>query len=286
MNQKTPLIPVLAIGLSLIFLIVLISMIHLFKKKKSAPERWDEMFDTLSNKLDSLEDMARKIDGLSHIFSLPHIRGAAGETMLASLLQNWLPKGSYKMQHKFSSGARVDAVIRLGKFLVPIDSKFPLESIGSIIEENSSGLTSQIRRIFLKHAEDIARKYIIPGEGTMQFAMLYLPSEKIYYRVFIHDDGAFMREMLKKGVLPVSPSNIFTYIQTVAYGLRGFSFSANQKLIFDSLHLLRENFNQLKRQYEIGASHLNNLQKAWDESTLRLKVMDRAIEKMEQPEDS
>lgn len=232
-----------------------------------------------------MEDMAGKVDNLSRIFTLPHIRGAAGETMLESLLRSWLPSGSFSMQHKFSSGARADAVIKLGKFLVPIDSKFPLESISSIIDDNSQGLTGQIKRVFLKHCDDIASKYIKPDEGTMQFALMYIPSEKIYYKVFIEDDGAFMREILKRGVLPVSPSNIFTYLQTVAYGLRGFSFSTKQKVIFDRLHRLREDFNLLKRQYDVGTTHLKNLQKVWDDSTVRLSSMDSAIERMERPED-
>ncbi|MCP4159990.1 MAG: DNA recombination protein RmuC, partial [Deltaproteobacteria bacterium] len=197
----------------------------------------------------------------------------------------WLPSGSYKMQYKFSTGNRADAVIRLGKFLVPIDSKFPLESISSIIHEDSKGLTTSIKRVFMKHCEDISNKYILPEEGTMQFALMYIPSEKIYYKVFVEDDGSFMRELLKKGVLPVSPSNIFTYIQTVAYGLKGFSFSQKQKIIFDRIHRLREDFNILKRQYDLGTTHLKNLQKIWDDSSVRLTSMDTSIEKMECPEE-
>ena len=282
MNQQFLLIT----SVSAITAIVIISIILiLFKRKKAESDNWYATFNSISKKLDRIEDMAGKVDNISRIFSLPHIRGAAGETMLESLLQNWLPQGSFKLQYKFSSGARADAVIRLGKFLVPIDSKFPLESIGSIIEEDSRGLNNQIKRVFLKHCDDIAGKYIVPEEGTMQFALMYIPSEKIYYKVFVDDDGSFMREILKKGVLPVSPSNIFTYVQTVAYGLRGFSFSNKQKLILDRLHRLREDFNLLKRQYEIGTTHLKNLQKVWDDSTVRLNSMDSAIERMEQPED-
>ena len=282
MNQQFLLIT----SVSAITAIVIISIILiLFKRKKAESDNWYATFNSISKKLDRIEDMAGKVDNISRIFSLPHIRGAAGETMLESLLQNWLPQGSFKLQYKFSSGARADAVIRLGKFLVPIDSKFPLESIGSIIEEDSRGLNNQIKRVFLKHCDDIAGKYIVPEEGTMQFALMYIPSEKIYYKGFVDDDGSFMREILKKGVLPVSPSNIFTYVQTVAYGLRGFSFSNKQKLILDRLHRLREDFNLLKRQYEIGTTHLKNLQKVWDDSTVRLNSMDSAIERMEQPED-
>jgi len=244
-----------------------------------------ETFHSISRRLDKIEDMAGKVDNLSRIFTLPHIRGAAGETMLESLFRNWLPSGSYSMQYKFSNGARADAVIKLGKFLVPVDSKFPLESISSIINEDSHGLTGQIKRIFIKHCDDISSKYILPEEGTMQFALMYIPSEKIYYKVFIEDDGDFMREILKRGVLPVSPSNIFTYLQTVSYGLRGFAFSSKQKLILDRLHRLREDFNLLKRQYDVGTTHLKNLQKVWDDSTVRLNSMDSAIERMERPED-
>lgn len=282
MNQQILLIT--SLSFTALLTVITISTI-LIKRKKLVSDNWFETFNSISKRLDRIEDMAGKVDNLSRIFTLPHIRGAAGETMLESLLQNWLPPGSFKMQYKFSNGTRADAVIKLGKFLVPIDSKFPLESISTIIDENTKGLTNQIKKVFLKHCDDIADKYILPEEGTMQFALMYIPSEKIYYKVFIDDDGSFMRDILKRGVLPVSPSNIFTYLQTVAYGLRGFSFSNKQKLILDRLHRLREDFNLLKRQYDVGTTHLKNLQKVWDESTVRLSSMDSAIERMERPED-
>lgn len=267
------------------FIAMILIFLFLYRRKKTDPLNMYETFHSISSRLDQIEDMATKVDDLSRIFTLPHIRGAAGETMLEGLLKNWLPPGSFSMQYRFSNGTRADAVIKLGKFLVPIDSKFPLESISSIITENSHGLTGKIKRVFMKHCDDISSKYILPEEGTMQFALMYIPSEKIYYKVFIEDNGEFMREILKRGVLPVSPSNIFTYLQTVTYGLRGFSFSSKQKLIFDRLHRLREDFNLLKRQYDVGTTHLKNLQKVWDESTVRLNSMDSAIERMERPED-
>lgn len=282
MNQTT--LFIISTSAALLLAVILILLLFVRKKNNESNSMY-ETFTSISKRLEKMEDMAGKVDNLSRIFTLPHIRGAAGETMLESLLRSWLPSGSFSMQHKFSSGARADAVIKLGKFLVPIDSKFPLESISSIIDDHSQGLTGQIKRVFLKHCDDIASKYIKPDEGTMQFALMYIPSEKIYYKVFIEDDGAFMRDILKRGVLPVSPSNIFTYLQTVAYGLRGFSFSTKQKVIFDRLHRLREDFNLLKKQYDVGTTHLKNLQKVWVDSTVRLSSMDSAIERMERPED-
>lgn len=281
MNLQILLYP--AMGASLLFLAIII--ILLIRGKKSPENSLFETFDSISRRLDRIEDMAGKVDSLSRIFTLPHIRGAAGETMLETLLQNWLPAGSYKMQYKFSNGTRVDAVIRLGKFLVPVDSKFPLESLKELVDNDAAGLSTSAKRVFYKHCDDISTRYILPEEGTMQFALMYIPSEKIYYKVFIEDEGEFMREILKRGVLPVSPSNMFIYLQTVAYGLRGLNFNKQQKIIMDRLHRLREDFNQLKRQYDVGTTHLKNLQKIWDDSYVRLSSMDSAIERMERPDD-
>ncbi|MBN2657198.1 MAG: DNA recombination protein RmuC [Spirochaetales bacterium] len=281
MNLQIPLYS--AAGALLLFLLIII--ILLIKGNRKPEKSLFETFDSFSRRLERIEDMAGKVDNLSRIFTLPHIRGAAGETMLESLLQNWLPAGSYKMQHKFSNGTRVDAVIRLGKFLVPVDSKFPLESLKELIDSENAELSPAVKRIFYKHCEDIATRYILPEEGTMQFALMYIPSEKIYYKVFIGDEGGFMGELLKRGVLPVSPSNIFIYLQTVAYGLRGLNFNRQQKIIVDRLHRLREDFNRLKRQYDVGTTHLKNLQKIWDETSVRLTAMDSAIERMERPDD-
>lgn len=281
MNLQSLLYP--ALGAFSVFLIIIIFL--LIKSRNNSSESFYETFQSISRRLDKIEDMAGKVDSLSRIFTLPHLRGAAGETLLETLLQNWLPTGSYKMQYKFSNGTRVDAVIRLGKFLVPVDSKFPLESLHALLENDKSELNNAAKRVFYKHCDDIANKYILPEEGTMQFALMYIPSEKIYYKVFIEDEGDFMKEILKRGVLPVSPSNIFIYLQTVAYGLRGLSFNKQQKIIQDRLHRLKEDFNKLKRQYEVGTTHLKNLQKVWDETSVRLSSMDSAIERMERPDD-
>ena len=123
----------------------------------------------------------------------PKIRGGLGETFLENLLAQMLPREHYTLQHAFATGDRVDAVIRIGERLVPVDAKFPLENFQRILEETDeasggrrcaapSSATSRTR------VDEIAKKYILPDEGTFDFALMYIPAENVYYEIIVKDD--------------------------------------------------------------------------------------------------
>jgi DNA recombination protein RmuC len=129
----------------------------------------------------------------------------------------------------------------------------------------------------LKHVDDIARKYIQPGEGTMQFALMYVPSERVYYEVFADSDGGLVTEALRRGVIPVSPSTLFLYLQTVAYGLRGLVIPEQAQELSREIAQLRADFRRFLKTQELAGTHLRNLQKAFDEAAVRIARVDAAI---------
>lgn len=242
----------LYISLGLNLLLVFIITISFIKKNNKSIET------IIQGKLDLIEKIEKDVRDLNNTFTMPYLRGEAGETLLKELIKNYLPQGSYQFQYGFKGGQKVDAIIKTGKYIIPIDSKFPIQSI----KETESGIleiSKSSKRVFYKYAEDISNKYINPTEGTLNFAIMYIPSEKLYYRFFIEGNGELSNELLRLGILPSSPSTLFSYIQTVVYGLKGFTFNEKQNEILEKIEALKINYSKLKRQYSTVNTHLKNL---------------------------
>src|SRR5947208_1118110 len=145
-----------------------------------------------------------------------------------------LPARHFTLQHTFQNGERVDAVVRLGPALVPVDAKFPLEDFRRLLEAGDDETRTRARRAFVarvrKHIDDVATKYILPDEGTYDFALMYVPAENVYYEAIVRDDGGNDRELsayaLERKVIPVSPNCFYAYLQAIVLGLRGLRIEA------------------------------------------------------------
>jgi DNA recombination protein RmuC len=122
-----------------------------------------------------LSEAARQIET---VLGGAKTRGTLGEVALDRMLADALPPATYETQYRFSTGDVVDAVVRLRDKLLPIDSKFPLDDYRRLVdtgEDARKGFSSSVRA----HAESIAKKYILPGEGTLDIALMFVPSEGV-----------------------------------------------------------------------------------------------------------
>jgi len=263
-------------------LIILCGVLLILLLKKRTPPG-DRGLIQLGQRLEQLDRLARQVEEMNKVFHSPRLRGGLGETLLEDLIRNRLPQESYSFQYSFSGGQRADAVLRMGSYKVAVDAKFPLEQMSGFWNSDEKELPRSIRKIFVNHAASIASKYILPREGTMPFALMYIPSESIYYRVFIASSAALQEELLSMGILPVGPSSLFAYLQTVAYGFRGFSFSSRSRELMHLISQIRKDYDLFCRQYQLAGTHMRNFQKAWEESSVRLSEMDRNIRSLGDP---
>ena len=223
----------------------------------------------MNGKLEQLDRISGQLEEMNRIFSNPRMRGGLGETMMEELIRNWLPPESYEFQYGFAGGQRADAVILMGSYKVAVDAKFSLEQVREGLENSSGELPASVRKVFIQHGRSIAEKYILPREGTLPFALMYIPSEGLYYRAFIREGGGLINDLLKMGILPVSPSSLFVYLQTVVYGFRGYSFSNRSKELMTLVSQIRKDYEILERQFSLTGTHLKNLQKSWDDASSR-----------------
>ena len=235
-------------------------------------------------------EVGKDIATLQEILQPPKLRGGLGEQFLGELLSQILPSEFFTLQYSFSSGERVDAVVRLGERLVPIDSKFPLDNFKRIIEckteEERKAYQKTFYRDVKKHIDDIASKYILPQEGTYDFALLYIPAENVYYETITKDeafgeDKGIFNYALKKKVIPVSPNSFFAYLQVIVFGLRGLKIEKDAQRILDSLAGLNRELEGFQGDFQLIGKHMANATSKFEDARRRLDKFNLKLEQIE-----
>ena len=239
----------------------------------------------LSKATQQVFDVGKDIASLQEILRSPKLRGGFGEMLLGDLLGQILPATHFTLQHKFKSGEAVDAVIRLGPGLVPIDAKFPLENFRRLAEAATDDDRKNAKKKFAgdvkRHIDAISQKYIVPSEDTFDFAMMYVPAENVYYETIIKDDDfgeekSISGYALSKRVIPVSPNTFFAYLQAIVLGLRGMQVEKNAKMILGHLQTLRIEFDRFADEFSTVGKHLTNARSKYDDAEKRMgRVGDR-----------
>jgi DNA recombination protein RmuC len=231
----------------------------------------------------SLADVSRSLAALEHVLSAPKLRGGFGEAQLENLLAMVFPREHFELQYRFEGTNEVaDAVLRFPQGMVAIDSKFSLENFRRIAEADNDADRKAARREFLKDTrkriDEIATKYIRPAEGTLPFALMYVPAENVYYEAIIRDeDGNDLHSYCaQKRVMPVSPNSLYAYLQTIVVGLKSLSVSQRAETILHEIESLHIELGKFDRLYGVLGTHLKNAEKSYDESQRSLgKVQDR-----------
>jgi len=233
-----------------------------------------------------MEEVGKNIASLSDILRAPKFRGGMGELLLGDLLSQILSPEHYKLQYSFSSGDRVDAVIILKVGMVPVDAKFPLESFQRMIASPEEGGQKKHKREFTRavkgHIDNIAQKYVLPDEGTFDFALMYIPAENVYYETIIKDEGlgeekSLLSYALEKRVIPVSPNSFYAYLQAIALGLKGLHIEKRAQEIMQYLARIRGDFDRFKDEYSTLGGHIERTRKKYDDAS---KSLDRFEDKL------
>jgi DNA recombination protein RmuC len=254
------------------------------RRLESAQRTSSDIHDRLGKQAEATAQMLEQAKGLSRLEQVlrpPKARGGFGELLLENLLRDRLPKTAYDMQYTFRSGERVDAVIKVDK-LVPIDAKFPLDNFERMVEADGEDERELYEKAFgrdvRQHIDAIAAKYIRPGEGTYEFALMYLPAEGIYYELMCGKTGALLRYAHDKRVFPVSPTTFTAQLQVIALGLKGLQIEQNAQEVMSYCAELQKDFAAFKKDFETLGTHLTHARGKYDEADKRLNRFDAKLE--------
>lgn len=245
-----------------------------------------ESLGKLSESNQRLFEVGKDVASLRELLRSPKLRGGLGELFLGDLLAEVLPRDQFSLQHAFKSGDTVDAVVRLGGKLVPIDAKFPLEAFARLREAKDDEERLRAKRDLVKavrrHVDAIAERYIRPSEGTLDFALLYIPAESVYYEVVTRDERLpeeydLSRYALSRRVIPVSPTSFYAYLETILLGLSGLRLAENLHVVLGHLAELREAFARIEEDYELVAKHLRHAVERFQEAQGHLAVFSQEL---------
>jgi DNA recombination protein RmuC len=230
-------------------------------------------------------DMSQATQTLQSILGGAKTRGTLGEVALERLLEDALPHSAYTTQYRFAStGAIVDAIVRSGERLLSVDSKFPLEAYRRLLETGDDA-----RRDFCvavrKHAECIAEKYILPDEHTFDYALMFVPSEGVYYELLLTEDskyGMLDEYCRSKRVFPVSPNTFYACLSAFAISLQGQKIEERTRHILAGMAGLKKQFEGFSDVYEKLGNHLRHAQQSYEEADSKLSRTRNSLEQLDQ----
>ncbi len=269
---------ILVLGTLLIGFGIIIFFLNKKLSSKTSDEALISWLKTMQSSLDTRLDNATQLMGqirqdagrfaelslsmknLQDYLKSPKLRGNIGEQVLKDLISQMFPKNSFFLQYSFKSGNKVDAAIKTDGGILPIDSKFPSENFQKIIGAENEGEKEMARKDFnrdvKKHIKDIAEKYILPEEGTMDFALMYVPSEPVYYEVV--NDMELTDYARKNRVYPVSPNTLYANLQVILLSFQGKDIEQKSKQLFSLFRAIQKDYSKLGENLSVLNRHITN----------------------------
>jgi len=233
------------------------------RNTQSMNERLDKAAHVIGNvqkNIGEMSEIGRSMRDLQEFLQSPKLRGNVGEQVLKELLGQFLPKKSFHLQYSFKSGEKVDAAIETAAGIIPIDSKFPMENFRKMmsVKDESERKTygKQFERDVKKHIDAISKKYILTEEGTIDYALMYIPSEAVYYEI-ANSPTLFEYAGIKR-VLPVSPTTFYAYMRAILMSFEGQKIEAKAKEVLSAIRAIQKDYSKVEDNLSILQKHMNN----------------------------
>ncbi|MCD6094311.1 DNA recombination protein RmuC [bacterium] len=242
--------------------------------------------------LKRIQEEMKNISSFQEIFRTPKLRGEWGEASLEHILAEYFPPELYIINHKFSTGDEIEAVLKLpNKRLLPIDAKFFSDNFEKMVEARSEEERDFFTKKFITdikfNIDKIASKYILPSENTVDFALMYIPAEAIYYEMMFNLKEENIDEYArKKRVIPTSPNTFYLTVRTIEHWFKDTQISRETRKILDRLNRVQKDAEKLMNDFRKLGSHLRNATSAYDASEKRLSLFTERVERLIEPNQS
>jgi DNA recombination protein RmuC len=204
---------------------------------------------------------------LSNVLKSPKLRGGLGEQFLYEILANSLPNEMYKTQFKFKDGNICDAVVISEKGMIPIDSKFPMENFKLMITSEADDLRERAKKAFIndvkKRIDEISSKYILPSEGTMEQAVMYIPSENVAYELLVNTPE-IEEYCKKKNVVMASPNTLAYFLKVLLVAYQQHELEKHASKILKALAGIKIEAEKFGEELGVLERHISNSYKSMD----------------------
>ncbi len=241
---------------------------HVEKRLAEGFEKTTETFGSVLQRLALIDAAQKKITELSSsVMSLQEIlndkrsRGTFGEVQLSALIRNVIPEQHFSFQHTLSNGKRADCILLLPEPTgnIAIDAKFPLENFRLLMDSalgdaDRRQVEQQFRIDIRKHIQDIAEKYIIPGE-TADGAVMFIPAEAVFAEIHAHYPD-LVEIAHRSKVWLVSPTTMMAILTTARAVLKDAATRQQVHIIQKHLHLLAADFERFQKRMDNLARHI------------------------------
>lgn len=233
------------------------------ENSKQLNERLDkaaQVIQDVNREVGKMNEIGRNMEDLQQFLKSPKLRGNIGEQVLKDLISQTFPKHTFSLQYTFKSGEKVDAAIRTDAGILSIDAKFPMENFQKLMTAKTDEEKDLARKDFIrnikKHIDAIAKKYIVPDEGTMDFALMYVPSESVFYEIINLEE--ILAYAKAQRIYIVSPSTLYAHLQTILLSFEGKKIETRAKEIFQLIRALQIDYGKTQESLDILGKHLTN----------------------------
>lgn len=235
-------------------------------------------------RLQEVGAVGRSISELNNLLKLPHLRGGFGETTLERMLADFLPAHLYELQYRIVPGSteRVDAVIKYPNAVLPIDSKFPREQVLALFEGTEGPALESARKTFAdlirQNARSISEKYIHPEHGTAEMALLFVPSETLYFEML--RNPKICEDLRKLRVFAVSPNTLAVTLQAVDTSRRYYEMARGVEKTIEEVRKARLHLENFERRFQEVGTALNKSQSAFQMASTHLTRYSGAVTRL------
>ena len=266
------------------------------KRLNEGFEKTTETFNQVLVHLTRIDEAQKKITELStNVVSLQEVladkrsRGAFGEVQLNALVRNVLPESGFSLQHTLSNNNRVDCMLFLPEPTgdIAVDAKFPLESYrqmtdGSLSEADRKKAATQFGKDIKKHIDDIAEKYILPGE-TSDGAVMFIPAEAVFAEIHGHYPE-LVEEAFRRRVWMVSPTTMMAILTTARAVLKDAATREQVHIIQQHLGELSKDFGRFQYRMDKLAIHIKQAHEDVGQVNISARKISTRFEKIERVE--
>mgnify|MGYP001201959375 FL=1 len=261
-----------------------------FKSSNKVIQQVTKELEKIKGTNDQVLGFANQMKTLEKILSNQKQRGILGEIQLENLLANVLPPELFKMEYHFNNGEAVDAIVRVGKYIIPIDAKFSLDNYNRMIESEDKTEIESLEKLFkddIKKRIDETAKYIRPSEKTTNYAYMFIPADGLYQDLLNSRVGTLkinskdlVSYAYSKKVMIVSPMSLFPMLQITVKALHNMKVERSIEEIQSNIEKLSNHLNAYKEAHDSLGKTIGTVVNHYNKSSKEFNKIDKDVTKI------